>query len=246
MRRVGVKTGTWAPSEAEWKDALGLIAACEPAESKRVCRFAFEEDRKRSLAGRLLARYVLAEETGVAFDLVPLRRTENNKPECPAFAGGFNISHHGDWVVLATHPKLPIGVDVVRYDEPKRGRAEFFASMRGQFTPQEWLTIGDSLCAFYHHWALKESLIKEMGIGLGFDLQRASFGFVGANQAQVCIDGVLDESRRFALHELDSSHCVAVCCADDLLFSGRFSYMSMPDLLELIHEKKKSARGNGR
>ena len=60
-------------------------------------------------------------------------------------------------------------------------KEEFFNLMRGQFTNYEWSNIRGpaepqkQVDQFYLHWALKESYIKAVGIGLGFELQRAQF-----------------------------------------------------------------------
>ncbi|XP_036817323.1 L-aminoadipate-semialdehyde dehydrogenase-phosphopantetheinyl transferase isoform X2 [Oncorhynchus mykiss] len=58
---------------------------------------------------------------------------------------------------------------------------EFFRIMTRQFTDCEWSVIRsagsewEQLTMFYRHWALKESFIKAIGTGLGFNLQRAEF-----------------------------------------------------------------------
>lgn len=129
-----------------------------------------------------------------------------------------------------------MGVDVTRFEPPVKGNAEFFATMKKQFTAKEWLVIGGSLELFYRHWALKESLVKEMGIGLGFDLQRANFIMDGPGRARVEIDGVLDEDRSFEIIDLDDMHCVAMCWTRQ---SGdvegmSFERMSVPELIEKV------------
>ncbi len=98
---------------------------------------------------------------------------------------------------------LHVGVDVM--DIKVTGRqtiSEFFDIMTNCFTPFEWRTIRkpnlerDRLEQFFIHWCLKEAYIKagtlpllllvicsfshwEVGIGLGFELQRAQFTLSG-------------------------------------------------------------------
>jgi len=95
----------------------------------------------------------------------------------------FNVSHHGDWVVLASEPNHLVGIDVMKI-EKRRSEAttDFFAAMENCFTNSEWKVIKqqsqneyEQLSQFYTHWTLKESYIKAVGIGLGFDLQSCSF-----------------------------------------------------------------------
>lgn len=152
--------------------------------------------------GRILARYVPCAHLKLvdAWGEVKLGRTENNRPTC-AFLGSsagvlvnydFNISHHGRWVAMGyCTTRDSIGVDVMTYEEPKRGRDVFFEAMRGCFTRREWAQIGDSLERFYRFWALKESYLKATGVGLGFNLQRLSFELApGETRATLELDGV--------------------------------------------------------
>ena len=45
------------------------------------------------------------------------------------------------------------------------------------------------LRAFYTNWALKESFVKALGVGLGFDLRRASFSKDCGDQWALDVDG---------------------------------------------------------
>ena len=67
---------------------------------------------------------------------------------------------------------------------------------------------------FYKHWALKESYIKAVGIGLGFELSRAEFRFLNEDRdamlAVMYIDGILQKEWTFTLYEPDVEHCVVV------------------------------------
>ena len=208
--RLAVKTGAWSPSPTEWKLATDILEHCEPHELARILRLKIEEDRKRSLTGRLLLRHVCSIQSGLPFNKVRLERTPQNKPICLDIKQGqVNISHHGDWVVVASDPERYIGVDVMKFEEPRRGRETFFNSMKRQFTPKEWEEIDNSLEQFYTFWSLKESYIKGIGVGLGFNLQRASFT-IKDKMAEVEIDGVLNRDWSFQLSKLDPMHVVAV------------------------------------
>jgi hypothetical protein len=54
----------------------------------------------------------------------------------------FNVSHHGQYVVLVTDPVSPVGVDITgsstSYDEPPE---EYFKNFTSYFTLFEWNTI---------------------------------------------------------------------------------------------------------
>jgi 4'-phosphopantetheinyl transferase len=61
---------------------------------------------------------------------------------------------------------------------------------------------------------MKEAYIKAVGIGLGFELQRAEFhyqdGNIWSNVAHVRIDGVHKTKWQFFLHSLDDKHWVSL------------------------------------
>ncbi|GBG31077.1 L-aminoadipate-semialdehyde dehydrogenase-phosphopantetheinyl transferase [Hondaea fermentalgiana] len=220
----------WALSVARWapEDAVRakLEEGLQPEEKERVRKFRFEVDRNRALAGRVMTREMAAKMLSVAPAMIVLQRTEMGKPFVAQPDPGsfsFNLSHHGDWVVLMAHPSRCVGVDIMKYEDPKGSRSieDFFTTMRSSFTPGEWerIRLGDKddalgsahLQRFYKYWSLKEAYLKAIGIGIGFGLQRASF-FLDETSglAKLDLDGVRDTKFTFRLSELDSEHCVAV------------------------------------
>ncbi|GAA6076504.1 L-aminoadipate-semialdehyde dehydrogenase-phosphopantetheinyl transferase, partial [Tachysurus ichikawai] len=146
-------------------------------------------------AGRLLIRKLVCVKMGLPWDGFRLDRTPRGKPflahPCSGSAPwSFNISHQGDFAVLAAERGRQVGVDVMKTTRPGSSSVqEFFRIMNRQFTELEWRTIvsvqseWDQLHLFYRHWALKESFIKAIGSGLGFNLQRAEF-HISPNQMQ--------------------------------------------------------------
>eukprot|EP01126_Amoeba_proteus_P053621 TRINITY_DN6546_c0_g2_i3.p1 TRINITY_DN6546_c0_g2~~TRINITY_DN6546_c0_g2_i3.p1 ORF type:complete len:162 (-),score=29.76 TRINITY_DN6546_c0_g2_i3:226-711(-) len=104
-----------------------------------------------------------------------------------------------------------------RTEDMRERIQEFFNDMTSCFTPREWFKIKSSgmsqeqLRQFYNHWTLKEGYIKAVGIGLGFELQRAEFALSNADrQATVSIDGRKRDNWFFEIHELPSDHVVSV------------------------------------
>jgi 4'-phosphopantetheinyl transferase len=83
--------------------------------------------------------------------------------------------------------------------------------MRASFAPLEWTTIrshatpAEQLRQFFIFWTLKESFIKNIGIGLGLDLERMEFYYLGGPSA-----GHYDEVRLRLIpkgdeHDMDTS-----------------------------------------
>ena len=176
------------PSEDEWQSLLSLMSEPEKA---RIARFIFRKDAKLALYGRLLIHHACARVLRLAPRAQLLDRTTDGKPFLlnpgagalsPACAArlrhwNFNVSHDGDWVVLAAHPGLLVGIDVVQsaLRPPHPTVDDFFCGMKSVLSSSEWSLVlaGDTPSAqldrFFVFWALKEAYIKAIGIGLGIE-----------------------------------------------------------------------------
>jgi 4'-phosphopantetheinyl transferase len=128
------------------------------------------------LLGKLLARYAnLPDAPGIA-------RTERGKPYAPTLAGiDFNLSHARDHVLIAIARDQPLGVDLERVDrriEIMDLARRFFA--RAEAAALEALPETARLAAFLRLWTCKEAILKAIGEGLSFGLDRVAFT-VGAD-----------------------------------------------------------------
>ncbi|XP_072562836.1 L-aminoadipate-semialdehyde dehydrogenase-phosphopantetheinyl transferase [Paramormyrops kingsleyae] len=228
--RWAFRCGSWTPSSGQWLFAARCI---QREEKERIGRFMFARDAKFAMAGRLLMRKLISEKMAVPWNEVCLERTPKGKPflarPAPPSATrsySFNISHQGDFAVLAAERGLQVGVDVMKTSRPGSGSVpHFFHIMRRQFTDHEWAVIQGAgsewtqLDMFYRHWALKESFIKAVGVGVGFNLQRVEFHIspVRMQEGQVyrhtrmCLDSE-EEDPDWVFEEslLDQDHHVAV------------------------------------
>ncbi|XP_071087387.1 L-aminoadipate-semialdehyde dehydrogenase-phosphopantetheinyl transferase-like [Haliotis cracherodii] len=224
--RLAVNCRAWKPTEWEWT----LAAQCVQKEEKeRIGKFVFKKDSKPSMIGRLLIRRVLADMTGRDFINIRLRRTDKGKPFLePAgsgedFHGSFNVAHHGDFAVLAADAHHAVGTDVMKVEHRKDIR-KFFSTLRRQLTEQEWLTVErqegdrDKMAMFYRFWCLKESYVKAIGTGIGFEVSRLDFHVstekLSMNRmvrdTSVYLDGKKQTDWLFEETMLDADHCVAI------------------------------------
>ncbi|XP_051882641.1 L-aminoadipate-semialdehyde dehydrogenase-phosphopantetheinyl transferase [Pristis pectinata] len=221
-------SGSWQPRCSEWL----LSARCvQDEERERIGKFVFARDARAAMSGRLLIRKLIAEKLKIPWNEIQLKRTTKGKPflahpvldMIPNF--NFNISHQGDYTVLAAEPVLQVGIDIMKTNFPgSTSVTKFFRIMNRQFTDLEWNTInmaGDEwsqLDMFYRHWALKESFIKAVGVGVAFDLQRIEFhvsplhleGGQIYKETIMFLDGEQEEAWAFEETMLDDSHHVAV------------------------------------
>ncbi|KAG5457169.1 MAG: 4'-phosphopantetheinyl transferase superfamily [Olpidium bornovanus] len=179
-----------------------LLNYLQPEERARISRFRRQRDALLAMAGRLMIRSYLVEKLKVPWDNVRLGRTPENKPFLVGIPDNdriprmtcsngihiaFNVSHHGDWTVLAAVEapcSRSIGVDVMRIELsmiPGESTDVFLDCFRSQLTPREWSYVRAAtvdrgrLERFYRLWCLKESYVKAVGQGLGIDLRTLEF-----------------------------------------------------------------------
>ncbi|XP_026562699.1 L-aminoadipate-semialdehyde dehydrogenase-phosphopantetheinyl transferase [Pseudonaja textilis] len=218
----------WAPCCEEWLLAMRLV---QPEEKKRIEQFVFGRDAKAAMAGRLMIRKLIAERLKIPWNKIQLQRTSQGKPVLVNALSSsqsnfsFNVSHQGNYTVLAAEPDCQVGIDIMKTTMPGSGSIpDFFQLMKRQFTEEEWRVIKSrknewlQLDMFHRHWALKESFVKAIGVGIGFDLQRIEFNVspveleVGKtyNETIVLLDGEEEKEWTFEETRLDDCHHIAV------------------------------------
>ena len=163
--------------ELQWCDireltedaALAVMGMMDETRRRRVADIAGEDDRKRTVAGELLARQMLAARLGCPEKDVPLSWDELGKPSVEREGVYVSVSHSGAWAVCVT-ADVPVGVDV----EVIRSAQEKF--MRRVCSTEEMAYIrpcDDGGCRrFWEIWTAKESLFKLTGKGPLLTLSR--------------------------------------------------------------------------
>ncbi|CAG8528504.1 8495_t:CDS:2 [Paraglomus occultum] len=141
----------------------------------------------------------------------------------------FNVSHHGDWVVLVASENCRVGIDVMKIEEPYNENIEtFLESLREQLSKTEWDAISApdypilKLHRFYRYWCLKESYIKAIGVGLAMSLKKLDFHIdesegheYGAcnpvkTKTRLFVCGTFMAEWHFRELYLDELHCIAI------------------------------------
>uniref|UniRef100_A0A7G3ACK6 L-aminoadipate-semialdehyde dehydrogenase-phosphopantetheinyl transferase n=1 Tax=Lutzomyia longipalpis TaxID=7200 RepID=A0A7G3ACK6_LUTLO len=234
----------WAFKVSEWRPSMEeLMLACsciQEEEKQRLAKFVFREDFNSSLMGRLMMRKFIADATAVPYDAIILRRDEKGKPFWSNPSGSdrrvdFNVSHQGDYCVLAgcvpqeRATATKIGVDIMKMEYTGgKPLSEFFRLMTRNFSQSEWACIKSrksneaQLGTFMRHWCLKESYVKNIGVGITVDLQKISFLPATLELSEKCVtidtkvflDGNYDAKWKFEESLIDSQHCVAVSLLD--------------------------------
>ncbi|KRZ06587.1 Beta-lactamase-like protein 2, partial [Trichinella zimbabwensis] len=225
----------WEPSVAEWTRMLRCL---QLDDLPRIRRQVFQEDIKATVAGGLMMRKAISVCTGLAWDEITLIRSSTGKPMLAEniqldYQFSFNLSHHGDYVILATSSSSVCGVDVMKIEYPKlqMNLSEYFKMMSPQFADEEYAALNqqrtdsEKLELFYRYWCLKESYLKAVGFGIRCDLSQIHFIFnslvVPVGQFEISTKLVFEETQHdeFIFEEchLDPCHAACVCYKDDLL-----------------------------
>lgn len=264
--RIGmaVRHVRWAFDLASWRPTLTdllLATACiQPEEKLRLAKFVFRDDFNASLIGRLLMRRFVHVATGLEYDKIEFDRDVKGKPflKNQGYEVEFNVSHQGRYSVLAglvvekdCAAKPTIGVDVMKIEYGGgKPLGEFFRLMNRNFSEDEWVYIKgqceeqEQLEAFMRNWCLKESYVKNVGVGITVDLRKVSFaiGSKELNTKRVVCDSKLrlnDELLKdwhFEESLIDKDHCVAVALenipAGEDLTGNFFETVSFAELVE--------------
>jgi 4'-phosphopantetheinyl transferase len=154
------------------RDAARLAAwrAALPAEEQaRAARFRQPDDAARLVLGRTALRRVLGARLQCSPAAVPLVPGPNGKPVLPPESPPwqFNLSHSGDWLLLALAWRRRVGIDVEAWRD-----LEYAALAERAFAPEERAALAAAPAAeraatFFAVWTRKEALLKARGLGLG-------------------------------------------------------------------------------
>ncbi len=136
---------------------------------KRIKKFHFIEDAKRTLYGDLMVRYLACIRLKMPNSELLFGYNEFGKPYlCNNHDFHFNISHSGNWVICAISEKK-VGADIEQIKPINFNIAKHFFSeieYEDLMMQQEKMQLN----YFYDIWTLKESYIKCIGKGLSIPL----------------------------------------------------------------------------
>lgn len=169
-----------------WRVRLGTLGSHEhfrsildPQELERANRFRFPHLRDNFVLShvalrKILARYLEIPPQDVRFDL-----GKHGKPEIRGSLNygrvQFNLSHSGDWAVVAITQGREVGVDI----ETFRSDVNHLELARNYFSERECqsllaLPADKQARAFFVCWTQKEAFLKALGDGLSYPLSQFS------------------------------------------------------------------------
>lgn len=182
-----------------------MESALSADEIQRASRFHFDRDRERYIVAHaslrdILVRYLQCEPRDLKFSL-----NEYGKPFLTEHNIQFNLSHSGDFALIAVTGGQKVGVDIefVREDIELENIATRYFSPRevSELTalPLEQRTFG-----FFHCWTRKEAYIKAQGLGLSLPLENFDVS-LSPNEPAILRATRPDagEAARWSMHSLE-------------------------------------------
>lgn len=144
-------------------------------EKARWQRFRHSQSQMMYLAGRYLLRSVLARRLGCLMPEVPLQIADSGKPflDPAVWAGSFNLSHSGDYLLLGIAETVTLGVDIECCTKPRD--LDGIAAMimhPDELAHFQQLPLPARTDYFFRVWVAKESLVKMLGTGISYGLKR--------------------------------------------------------------------------
>ena len=132
----------------------------------RVDRFRFVEDKKRTVAGEMLARKAISKWCNVPAESVAFGKNNYGKPFAKELAVEFNVSHSGDMVVCAVSDR-PVGIDVEQIRPMRDSVAKRICSQEElDYWSDPSISEAERLNRFFEIWTAKEAYCKCIGIGI--------------------------------------------------------------------------------
>ena len=163
-----------------WRVFLGLpddtvkslFASLSADETQRAARFHFPADRDRFIIAHACLRAVLAHYLHCAPDQLNFSTGEYGKPILLSDKSlDFNLSHSGDYALIAVTRECKVGIDVerIRQGVSHEGIAHRYFSRR-EISELVALPPEERRIAFFNGWTRKEAYIKAHGLGLSLPL----------------------------------------------------------------------------
>jgi 4'-phosphopantetheinyl transferase len=172
---------TCQPGDFDWRSILSA------EEQDRAGRFLLTGDRQTFAVTRTALRTILAQYLGFDPQSIRFGFSTYGKPTIPDPSNTvgltFNVSHSGDWALLAFGVSIELGVDVecLRIE---RNVAEIAKRFYPPHQVQEFLTQPAAMRKrdFLQAWTRREAVGKALGVGISIATETFDSAMAGASQ----------------------------------------------------------------
>lgn len=149
-----------------------LEAALSTDEVQRAARFHFPTDRDRFIAAHGCLRGILGQYLHCEPGQINFSANQYGKPALRERSLEFNLSHSGEFALVAVTLKRKVGVDVERIRQGISSHViarQYFS--KSEVAELETLPLEKREAAFFTCWTRKEAYIKAQGMGLSLPLE---------------------------------------------------------------------------
>lgn len=179
------------------------ISILDEYESERYCAFGTEPLRLYYARAHIAVREILASYLNRCPDDIVLERTTKGRPQLASkhqSSLNFNLSHSGDWALLAITNAALVGVDIERM----KSHIDCAGILERFCAPDEykqWQTFPkeQQLAAFYRCWVRKEAYLKALGVGISEHLQEFVVNLSASGAGLVMTKIGLEKSSHWSL-----------------------------------------------
>ena len=207
----------FAISRAVWRAAASVheqyLTDHERVQSNR---YRHADDRRRFIVGRAVFRIIASVLMETAPLDISIRSTRYGRPVIDRTTLSINVSHSGDWILVAAADRTSVGVDVEAYSssvDVVGVSAAVFSDWECQtllgFAPSRQSRL------FFDIWARKEAFIKADGRGIHFGLSRFDVEFRPGRPVRVrdvrADEKEIPEAIQLNAVHLDDMHAAALC-----------------------------------
>jgi len=203
-------------------DGEDFLCYLSKDECERANRLKIKSKKKQFIVTRGALRKILSNSLSKAMEEIVFSYGEHNKPYIEALYNNksieFNISHSGDYALIALTLNNKVGVDIEKINSEidyKSLSNRFFSR-----TEKEALSCLDEdkkLDGFYRAWVRKESFIKATGKGIAYGLDRFSVSMDKNKICKIDINSASFENKQWYCYDLmkvDDYKTALVSCDD--------------------------------
>jgi 4'-phosphopantetheinyl transferase len=192
-----------------------LEATLSEDEKERAARFHFMADRDRFIFAHAGLRDVLSRYLPCEPDQFHFSTIAHGKPTLNEQKVEFNLSHSGDFALIAIAKECRVGVDVERI---RSGISSYVIAQQyfstSEFAELQSLPLGQRESAFFTCWTRKEAYIKAQGQGLSLPLESFDVSLIPNEAAMLrATRPDSEEAARWTLLALDVDPCYQAAVA---------------------------------
>lgn len=223
-------------TEFPTKQLDSILSIFPEVRRHKIQKFCFISDKLRSVTGDILKRVILSKILKLPITELRFDTDHYGKPFLLGQERniGFNVSHSGEWVVLAVSPSGRIGVDIEQIKFIQTEVAERFFSDEEFKSVIKFQSEELRLLRFFEIWTAKESYVKATGKGLSTSLN--SFSTTNGVNSMALEKSLEDEVWFFRQFSIKEGY-ILTACSNINDFNNQVHFLNIDYLVQAFLHK---------